>query len=271
MAWHQKGFTLIELLVVIAIIAILAAILFPVFVTALDAAKTAKCVVHGQELGKASIMYMDDWNGRFPRTLTEAEIALLPKPGPYDWPGTPRAVETYWPADLSEYRLVTLRKYVKNDAIWICLSPKGYYTKRYAYGFQCSWFPRYQDSGGGSDPGFVDGDRGFCDDSTGAGRTIAEVQSLDLKGESICGPRNMPPSRKIMWQCYALGRWGNSWFDFSGSGWIPNMFPDYPHGDGSVFVYADGHAARMRVGKAWAPVRYTNLWMDQDPSVPDPH
>ncbi len=28
---------------------------------------------------------------------------------------------------------------------------------------------------------------------------------------------------------------------------------------------AHGHAARKRMGKGWAPVGYTNLFMDQDP------
>ncbi|MEI6915893.1 MAG: prepilin-type N-terminal cleavage/methylation domain-containing protein, partial [Armatimonadota bacterium] len=38
------GFTLIELLVVIAIIAILAAILFPVFASAREKARSTKCL-----------------------------------------------------------------------------------------------------------------------------------------------------------------------------------------------------------------------------------
>jgi prepilin-type N-terminal cleavage/methylation domain-containing protein/prepilin-type processing-associated H-X9-DG protein len=63
---ERHGFTLIELLVVIAIIAILAAILFPVFLKARDNAKLARCMVHLKECGSAGIMYLDNWDGRFP-------------------------------------------------------------------------------------------------------------------------------------------------------------------------------------------------------------
>ena len=62
----QNGFTLIELLVVIAIIAILAAILFPVFSQAKQAAAKAACTNYLQELGKAQLMYRDDFDDRLP-------------------------------------------------------------------------------------------------------------------------------------------------------------------------------------------------------------
>src|SRR3989441_8187866 len=58
----RRGFTLIELLVVIAIIAILAAILFPVFAQARDKARSAACLSNMQQIGKALMMYVQDYD-----------------------------------------------------------------------------------------------------------------------------------------------------------------------------------------------------------------
>jgi len=257
----RKGFTLIELLVVIAIIAILAAILFPVFQKARDKAKTSTCLAHGRELGEASMMYMGDWDDRFPSSASNAQISELTKRinNHYDWPGTPSVDESgnVWSMGLAQYKYIHLYRYVKNDKIWICPNPAGLYGKRYAFGYLCSWLPRSTDD-------FVDGDRGFHDDE-GRGRTIADVEAKDAKGETACGSRYMPPTKKIMWMCYGLGPWAKT---HVGTGsWAPNVFPDFPHQGGSTYVYADGHAAWKKMGKAWAPVGYTKLDIDQDPGM----
>jgi prepilin-type N-terminal cleavage/methylation domain-containing protein len=61
---NKRGFTLIELLVVIAIIAILAAILFPLFASARESARTASCKSNLKQLGNAIAMYVDDSGGK---------------------------------------------------------------------------------------------------------------------------------------------------------------------------------------------------------------
>ena len=62
---QDRGFTLIELLVVIAIIAILAAILFPVFARAREAARRASCASNLRQLGTATLMYVQDYDGQY--------------------------------------------------------------------------------------------------------------------------------------------------------------------------------------------------------------
>lgn len=62
----RKGFTLIELLVVVAIISLLAAILFPVFARARENARRASCLSNLKQVGLGFMMYVQDYDGRFP-------------------------------------------------------------------------------------------------------------------------------------------------------------------------------------------------------------
>src|SRR6266566_1696684 len=66
---RKPAFTLIELLVVIAIIAILAAILFPVFARAREKARSAVCLSNEKQIASAVLMYMQDYDERFPFVL----------------------------------------------------------------------------------------------------------------------------------------------------------------------------------------------------------
>jgi prepilin-type N-terminal cleavage/methylation domain-containing protein len=66
---RRNAFTLIELLVVIAIIAILAAILFPVFAQAKSAAKKAADLSNLKQLGLANMMYLNDYDDRYPQSV----------------------------------------------------------------------------------------------------------------------------------------------------------------------------------------------------------
>lgn len=83
----KKAFTLIELLVVIAIIAILAAILFPVFAQAREKARSISCLSNMKQIGTAAMMYVQDYDERFP---SDAGMAR---------PACPAALDGDWGKD----------------------------------------------------------------------------------------------------------------------------------------------------------------------------
>ncbi len=101
-----RAFTLIELLVVIAIIAILAAILFPVFAAAKAAAKGAACLSNVKQLGLALTLYGNDADGANP-IIRECGGPTLP-------PCVPGRLTLGW-MDL-------LQPYVKNAGVFRCPS-----------------------------------------------------------------------------------------------------------------------------------------------------
>ena len=98
---RARGFTLIELLVVIAIIAILAAILFPVFAQARDKARSAACLSNMQQLGKALMMYIEDYDEKTTWFWNSQA-------------GKPNYLAGYW--------YVCLFPYTKNLQVFICPS-----------------------------------------------------------------------------------------------------------------------------------------------------
>jgi len=111
----RGAFTLIELLVVIAIIAILAAILFPVFAQARAKARAASCLSNVNQMGKATLMYSQDYDETlFPYRTRDANpftAQLLPLGH------TQAAGRTFYNQ--------LLHPYTKNWDIWKCPSKPG--------------------------------------------------------------------------------------------------------------------------------------------------
>lgn len=99
----RRGFTLIELLVVIAIISILASILFPVFARARENARRASCQSNLKQIGLGMMMYIQDYDERFPLAWNVYADNTV---RPYGW------------ADIIE-------SYMKNNQIFKCPSATG--------------------------------------------------------------------------------------------------------------------------------------------------
>src|SRR5262250_1157739 len=126
MSGRRRGFTLIELLVVIAIIAILAAILFPVFARAREAARKTSCLSNMNQLGKATAMYVQDYDEQFyPHRFNCPQKApcnplMAENGGPF--PGITGAAQQkiFW--------ISLLQPYHKNYQVFVCPSKSpGWY------------------------------------------------------------------------------------------------------------------------------------------------
>ena len=125
---QRRGFTLIELLVVIAIIAILAAILFPVFARAREKARQTSCLSNLKQLGLGMLMYVQDYDERFPSGRYIAGGVA----GPCDdgnimhngWAwmvnDDPAAGRPAVPSHI--YLRDIINPYIKNNQLWLCPS-----------------------------------------------------------------------------------------------------------------------------------------------------
>ena len=95
-----KGFTLIELLVVIAIIAILAALLLPALSRAREKARQATCKANMNNLGRAIILYANDYKGMYLPFSDE-------RTHPYSrWSTGDDVARRYWPHILMDLGLI---------------------------------------------------------------------------------------------------------------------------------------------------------------------
>jgi prepilin-type N-terminal cleavage/methylation domain-containing protein len=89
---RSRGFTLVEMLVTIALLALLTGLLVPVLAQAREAAGRATCLANLQQISRAYLLYMQDWDERFPDWF----IPAPPRPQPF---GTRR----FWPELLQPY------------------------------------------------------------------------------------------------------------------------------------------------------------------------
>ncbi len=109
----KRGFTLIELLVVIAIISILAAILFPVFARARENARRASCLSNMKQIGLGFMMYLQDYDERFPSDRKTGNGTTPPAEAGGSW------TSGYW------YWQQMIYPYTKSLQVYFCPSSPG--------------------------------------------------------------------------------------------------------------------------------------------------
>jgi prepilin-type N-terminal cleavage/methylation domain-containing protein len=246
---RKPAFTLIELLVVIAIIAILAAILFPVFAQARDKARQATCVSNMKQIGLAMNMYVQDYDETFP---------ILPWNGQvfgagFDATALPYVTRFTW---IAQYQ-----PYIKNKQVWVCPSdPNPKHGNIYSpapsiwgiptpnsYAVNAELHPYVA----------TPGQEASCDGcpwvNNGRPRTLAGIPSPAATYAVADSSRNiMEP-----WWIDVGPRFSN-WERFyardnTGGGLSCKNYPGRcdqtnikRHLEGSVLVYADGHAKWQR-------------------------
>lgn len=124
----RPAFTLVELLVVIGILALLISVLMPALSGARRASKATACLSNLRQIGMATMMYINDAKGRFPRS---SHSALASNVMPWGYALVPYLTGKPYagPADLSWNKLF--------NSLYRC--PADDRTDRYSYG-KSVWF-----------------------------------------------------------------------------------------------------------------------------------
>jgi prepilin-type N-terminal cleavage/methylation domain-containing protein/prepilin-type processing-associated H-X9-DG protein len=217
---NLRAFTLIELLVVIAIIAILAAILFPVFASAREKARSTACLSNMKQLGTATYLYLQDYDETFPLDAHTTN-------------------EDSW--------VFSIEPYLKNKQVLRCPSdtstnwyprPAGDFTaaRFTSYGTNMYMAPAHEEEGGGEHGGAHE---------THGYSTLASIVSPAMTIYSAELEKNFTGDH---FHC-AWWRPDNPDFIFE----TPGSTLDYKrHHGGANYFFCDGHAKWMRFEQTFA-------------------
>jgi prepilin-type N-terminal cleavage/methylation domain-containing protein/prepilin-type processing-associated H-X9-DG protein len=226
---RNAGFTLIELLVVIAIIAILAAILFPVFAQARESARKTSCLSNMKQLGTATTMYIQDYDGHYPLA----------------WYATP------------QYGFdVVLFPYVKNYQVYEC--PSNKVTPRFWKG--------YPANGLGPIPGSyaMNADISALDDK--GRRVLPSGERTGVTEAALANPAETILMTEI-WdtrKAQKVGPEAEIWTTKKND--VCDRIPFHIHQGGSNYTFCDGHAKWQRVEKTWTQWRIDNVELPGEPT-----
>lgn len=102
----RRGLTLLELLVVISVLTLVAALLLPVLAQTREQGRRTVCLSNLRQIGKAHLLYLQDWDERLPYWYLPAP----PRPAPFG----PRR---YWTEYLQLY-LQSTALFHDPSAVW---------------------------------------------------------------------------------------------------------------------------------------------------------
>jgi len=222
----RRGFTLIELLVVIAIIAILAAILFPVFAQARESARKASCQSNLKQIGGAIAMYVQDYDETFMLNDGANSVTFQAWTQPPDTRGPATAARlSVWTSAINPY--------VKNWKVFGCPS--------------CPVNTAIPGANTPVDPGKENIAISYCWNGLAGNVPTATIQSpagmivaweglgkLALRNYAVVNPTYNNPNTAQPHPTY--GQRGGAMLYLN-----PPAAGVWVHGNGSNYLYADGH------------------------------
>ncbi len=222
---NHGGFSLIELLVVIAIIAVLASLLLPALKTAREDARASQCMSNLKEVGRALLMYADDYNQTFPPFWTT--------PGNTIWQyliGTTYLNEPPWPG------------YGQPDVILRSTMHCPMDNSQYP-----NWgYVRCVAINGTMYPDLVFGDVAWPGPNGVTNRRLSQIRypsELCLIGDGASGYYSDE------WGCSARYLFNGTWNDLTAM---------CRHRNGMNFVFVDGHAEWKP--RAWVLNEALHMW-----------
>ena len=205
----KRAFTLIELLVVIAIIALLLSIILPSLRKAKEYAKRTVCMSNSRSMTLAVLLYVDEHDGLVP--CASANTDQVDKCG---WIKNSSSAGLSIKAQHDNIRAGTLFPYVGDVDVYRC--PTANKNQMTSYDMSSQWF-NYS--------ALVD-------------PTYGVPESTFIKKYERC---RMPAKRFMFMESLTEAEWDGYWaINYTMAYWWD--YPNWRHENGSVNLFADGHA-----------------------------